>query len=193
MMRRFWLMLSVLLVAFVVPLSSAQGKNMNGKFGFGFQRTMLDVAGFSFNYWTTPKLSLQVVVGTGFVLNANNDNATTVLASGGLKYVLFSTKYANLSVGARADIAWASTVTSEGQPNSNNVTQWGVELPLEVEFFFSDSFAVNLATGATFTMVPSEGALLTPAGLGAVAEPEYKGIGIGTGSLFGHAGFSFYF
>lgn len=178
-----------------IGTSQAEAKNMNGKFGVGFQQTLLGVQGLSFAYWATPRLLTRVVIGAGFTLDKENSNTTNLETALGVKYVLVSTKYANLSVGARADLAWASSLSGEGDATGggSNVTQWGVEVPLEVEFWFSDSISVNLATGATFTMVPSEGPLLTPSGIGGVSSPDYKGIGLGAGTLFGNAGFTFYF
>lgn len=205
----------------------ASPKNMHGKFGFGLQRTLLGVEGINLNYWASPKLAVSFVLGTGFVLNADNDNTSTVHGSGGFKYVVYGTKFANLTVGVKADVAWASKMealvedsntsagdaapaddepaggagdeTEDSYVNASNVTQWGVELPLEVEFFMSDSFSFNLAVGATFTMVPERPGdfpenlvLLKSSGLGGVERENHKGIDVG-GALFGHMGFLFYF
>ena len=181
--------------------STASPKNMHGKFGFGLQRTLLGVEGINLNYWASPKLAIGFVLGTGFVLDAENNNTSTVHGSGGLKYVVYATKFANLTVGVKADVAWASKVedAEDSELNASNVTQWGAELPLEVEFFMSDSFSFNLAAGATFTMVPEKPAkftenlvLLKSSGLGGVERENYKGIDVG-GALFGHMGFLFYF
>jgi hypothetical protein len=211
-------------------------KNMHGKFGVGFQRTLLGVQGFSFAYWMTPKLAFLTTAGLGFD-RANVNEARTVaaddgteatevvsseawstklLAAMGVKYVLYGTKYANLSLGAMADLGWSNklvydsgvVVDADGnsqivQATASNRIQWGVEFPMEVEFFFSDAFSINLAAGMFFTVVPSapsdvtgsgsSAAILEPTGLGEVNSPEDVGIAIGAGGLFGHAGMTFYF
>ena len=182
--------------------SPASPKNMHGKFGFGLQRTLLGVEGISLNYWASPNMAIGFVLGSGFVLDEENNNTSTVHGSGGLKYVVYATKFANLTIGAKADVAWASQVEEAADDSdefASNVTQWGVELPLEVEFFMSDAFSFNLAVGATFTMVPEKPTefsetlvLLKSTGLGGVERENYKGIDVG-GALFGHMGFLFYF
>lgn len=201
-----------LVAAFLVASASlpAAAKNMHGKFGFGFQRTLLGVQGFDFTYWATPKLSAGLIAGLGFDLDPDNDSTTMLLGSVGFKYVLVGTRHANLSVGLLADLGWANRILydstdQDGKTTSRQVkspTQWGIELPIEVEYFFSDAFSINLASGFTFTMVPdlpadaapgAEAAILHPEGLGAVSLAGSKGIALGAGSLFGHAGFSFYF
>jgi len=192
----------------------AGAKNMHGKFGVGFQRTLLAAQGLSFAYWATPKLCAGLLGGAGFARRGDKESVAIYVA-GGAKYVLYATKFANLSVGVLLDVGWLSrwpysylTTVGEGEDAStvvehtsaDSILQWGVEIPVEVEYFFSDAFSVNLATGFTFTMTPELGhdpiedfSLFEAQGLGVVTEPGDKGIGLGVGSLFGHAGFRFYF
>jgi hypothetical protein len=197
-----WVLLACLLLS--APVAA---KNMHGKFGVGYQRTMLSAQGLSFTYWATPMLAMSYLMGAGFVLDAHNDNTTVLLASGGIRYVLAGTKFANLSVGGRLDLGWATKLTladpsaAGGFKDASNVTQWGVEVPIEVEYFLSDAFSFNLATGMTFAIYPDgtsrQSAMLDTAGLGSpvAADPDgnSKGVGLGVGGLFGHAGFTFYF
>jgi hypothetical protein len=221
--------LTALCLLFILAGGSqnALARNMNGKLGFGYQRTMLGVQGFSVGYWMTQKLALQMTAGLGFERFDINDDGTAsevwttaLLGAAGLKYVMYGTKFANLSVGALFDFGWTNkllyskqssstandgTVTTDtSQGVENNRMQWGVEIPLEIEFFFSDAFSINLATGMFFTISPkasSEDAssvafrnvILEQTGLGAATEPDQIGIAIGAGGLFGHAGFKFYF
>lgn len=214
-MRRTLAVLALALAAQLLA-GPAAGKNMHGKFGTGYQQTLLSTRGLQFTYWASPQLAVQLLMGAGFVLNEDNDSTTTILASTGFKYVLYGTKFANLSIGGRLDIGWASRILTpqygkstdclaaeakdelETQcDESSNVTQLGLEIPIEVEYFLSDAFSFNLATGATFTVVPEgpdrDTLLLQTGGLGNPGHAEYKGIGIGVGSLFGHAGFTLYF
>lgn len=180
-----------------------QAKNMNGKLGFGYQQTMLGVRGLSFSYWIAKKVSIDIVAGAGFIIPDSGSNAVTIVAAAGLRYVALGTKHCNLSIGALFDFGWASrfpyTDSADVSQTARNVTQWGVEIPVEVEYFFSDAFSISLATGATFTMLPklsdkaSDEAILGQEGLGYSTGSKDMGIGIGVGSLFGHAGFKFYF
>jgi hypothetical protein len=235
-MRGRHAVIALCLLAIAMAPNPVAAKNMHGKFGVGFQRTLLGVQGFSFTYWMTPKLAFLTTAGLGFN-RANINRARTItaddgtestevvpseswrtrlLAAMGVKYVLYGTKYANLSFGALADLGWANRliydtevlVDADGnsqtiQATASNRIQWGIEFPMEIEFFFSDAFAINLAAGMFFTVVPaapanftgssSNSAILESTGLGAVNSPEGVGIAIGAGGLFGHAGMTFYF
>jgi hypothetical protein len=226
----------------------AQAKNMHGKFGVGFQRTLLGVQGLTFGYWLTPKMAFQATAGMGFevydiyqltgkvddagapvvknglnvmMIGTDSTDTTTILGNMGLKYVIYATKFANLSVGAAVDLGWKSKLAYDVPATQaldeatqaldsddvggtitrwqSSVLQWGIEVPIEVEYFFSDALSINLAAGFTFTMVPElrqqvkNKAILQQDGLGAVKESNYTGIGIGVGGLFGQAGFRFYF
>ncbi len=226
----------ICLLALIFSATPIAAKNMHGKFGVGFQRTLLGVQGFSFAYWMTPKLCFVTTAGLGFDRTdinqvreviaadgtattdvvASESWSTSLLAAAGVKYVLYGTKYANLSLGIIADLGWANkliydadtVVDAEGnaqtvQSTATNRIQWGVEVPMEVEFFFSDAFSINLAAGMFVTAVPSApanysganstAAILAPTGLGQVDAPDEVGIAIGAGGLFGHAGMNFYF
>ena len=205
------LLTSAVLAGVLLAGSHAQAKNMHGKFGTGYQRTLLGAQGLSFTYWGSPQLALCFQLGAGFVLDASNSTTTNLVAAGGVKYVFYGTKFANLSIGGKIDLGWATKLTVAVAPDTtgtdgaqppgtreaSNVTQWGLEVPLEVEYFLSDAFSFNLATGATFTVYPEgvarDSAFLGTEGLGSPGEAEFKGIGIGGGALFGHAGFTIYF
>ena len=154
---------------------------------------------------------MQLIAGAEFKLDKKNDvNSVIHLGLGG-RYVLMSTRYANLSIGLRAVMAYApnlwiySTVlrcTPDGTDSvcieetttatETNVLQFGAELPIDVEYFFSDTFSIMLGVGVMAVFVPSVGAVLDPSGLGAVHRSNHKGIGIGTGAVFGAAAFNFY-
>lgn len=201
-MKTIALIVGVVLATVTLPLESVYAKNMHGKFGGGFQSTLLGARGVSFSYWTSPRLAISVLTGVGFVLG--DTDITTIVGAGGFKYVVHDTRFANLSVGARLDIGWANRIVYTGPDgaqavSSGSATQIGVEAPVEVEYFFSDSFSINLGTGVTFTMVPDlkekgvDAAILRHQGLGSVSKVKETGIAIGAGSLFGNAGFTFYF
>jgi hypothetical protein len=226
----------VLLLSLSLCPWAAQAKNLHGKFGVGFQRSLLGVQGFSFTYWMTPKLAFLTTAGIGFdratihrqkevsgadgtvttEIQESESWSTRLLAAAGVKYVLYGTKYANLSFGALLDLGWANKLVYDAgtvvdamgnaqvvQATSSNRLQWGLELPMEVEFFFSDAFSINLAAGMFVTVVPdapsnytagsANASILSPTGLGEVSEPGEVGIAIGGGGLFGQAGFTFYF
>lgn len=193
-------------------------KNMHGKAAFGIQRTLLEAQGIAFSYWATPKLCVDLILGAGFV---NGDveaykedpdtkelvpydkkvSSTSLLGALGFKYVVYGTKFANLSVGFKADFGWASSLGNLQQDGTwesrDDVTQFGFELPIEIEYFLSDSVSINLATGATFTWIPEnlaeELVMLRSSGLGEAVTARHRSVSVGGCSIFSHIGVRFYF
>jgi hypothetical protein len=191
------LLLLALAFLMLTGAPEALAKNMQGKMGLGFQQTMPGAHGFSIAYWTNSHMAVQLLLGGEFLMN-DNSNTNQVHYGLGTKYVLVATRFANLSIGARLSGAFASEQTftdnSVGGKTTtdSNVFQLALEVPFEIEYFFSDAFAINLAFGVMATKVSSKGPLLKPQGLGATETPGSTGIGIGSGGLLGAAGFTFY-
>jgi hypothetical protein len=205
---RTGVILGLLAAAMLLP-APAEARNMKGKFGLGFQQTLLGARGLGLSYWAAKRLSIDLVLGAGFVVSDKDEDGDrtsgiTILGALGLKFALVSAKFCNLSLGLKFDLGWANRLPYEdagGNVRSDkNVVQWGLEIPLEVEFFLTDIFSITLGTGFTFTMVPDspgggewEQNILYETGLGYTKETGSLGIGLGVGSLFGQAGFTFYF
>jgi hypothetical protein len=198
--------------------SPANAKNLHGKAALGIQRTLLEAQGITFAYWATPKVCVSFVLGAGFVngeVEAKRDldedgvledymkqlSSTSLLGAFGVKYVIYGTKFANLTVGFRADMGWASSLGDLQEDDTwkdrNDVTQFGFEIPLEVEYFLSDAVSINLATGATFTWIPDglpeKLSLLGSTGIGQGVRAKDRAVSIGGGSIFSHIGVRFYF
>jgi len=199
------------LVALLLFPGVSEAKNMQGKLGFGYQSALTGARGLTLTYWAAERFALQFLAGAEFKLNKKNDVNTTIHFGLGGRFVVMSTRSANLSIGLRAVMAYAPNLwvhatslrcTPDGADSVcieetststvTNVLQFGVEAPIEVEYFFSDAFSIMLGAGVMAVFVPKEGALLEPWGLGAVHEANHKGIGIGTGAIFGAAAFNFY-
>ena len=192
--------------------SSADARDMNGKFGLGYSQTMGGVSGIQFKYYVHDF----VVEGTfGFDLfkPSSLDVRTGVKGAVGVIYNFARFEIANLGVGLRADIGWRNGASvaagaigdcvakggdsAECQKNNpaSSVWQFNVEIPLVAELYFTDHFAINIQTGVLFTIVNStHKALPQSTGQLATDSPE-KGFGFsfGGGSLFGSAGFTVYF
>jgi hypothetical protein len=182
----------------------ATAKNMQGKFGIGYQQTLAGARGLSFSYWAADKLAIDLLIGAQFLLDNDSNSSTGIEWSAGIRYKILSRRRANLSVGIKASGGYSSHVsfardvlqddgTTVSTPDTaDNLFQIAVEAPIDVEFFFSDAFSINIGVGVMFTKVPEEGALIQGFGLGATGEPNTTAIGIGAGGLFGMAGFTFY-
>ena len=209
-MGRHILIVPVLVALLLVP-GMSEAKNMQGKLGFGYQSALTGARGFTLTYWAAEHFALQFLAGAEFKLNEKNDVNTTIHFGLGGRFVVMSTRSANLSIGLRAVMAyapnlWVHATSLRCTPDRadsvcveeiststvTNVLQFGIEAPIEVEYFFSDAFSIMLGAGVMAMFVPKHGALLEPWGLGAVHDADYKGIGIGTGAIFGAAAFNFY-
>jgi len=205
-MRRFLLILCVLLM---LP-AGASAKDMNGKFGIGLSQTLGGVSGATFRYWATRSFGIEAIIGVSLIDRGGLRSSTTLNSSLGVLYAFVQKRTANLSIGARLDFGFRTAPAAEAksvrvsdavdsqtasstQEASDTTFQFNVEVPLIVEYFFSDSFSVTLAFGFVVVIVPDEGKVLETSGHGSASEPGELGFGAGTGGLFGSAGFTFYF
>ncbi len=198
-MKRYSRLLFLTLACLVMLWApEVQAKNMQGKMGLGFQQTMPGAHGLSISYWNSPNLAVQLLLGAEFLVDRDDNTTNQVHYGLGLKWVLVTTRFANLSLGARfsgafaSEQTFASSTAAGATTTDNNIFQLALEVPFEIEYFFSDAFAINLAFGVMATRVSSKGPLLQPQGLGATETPGSTGIGIGSGGLLGAAGFTFY-
>jgi len=202
---------TVLLVALVVFFTSspAQAKDMNGKFGLGFTQTIGGVSGMTFRYWVTRSVGLELNFGLSFLDSSGVRTQTEFLGAIGIMYALVQHRTTNLMIGLRGDIgfrtqpptsgrvvvgnAGATQTPSEVAETDTSLVQFNLEIPLIVEYFFSDSFSINLAVGVVLVFVPEGGTILDSTGLGIIETDTDFAVGIGTGGLLGSAGFTFYF
>ena len=204
------LLLTVALVAATMAVSPAHAKDMNGKFGVGLTQTLGGVSGLGLRYFGTRRLAFEVDFGVSFIDRDNERASTEVLFAAGVFYALVQHRYANLMLGIRGDVGLLTTPPNSSQTvtvseaiatQTKSTTtevdsaalQFNIEIPLIVEYFFSDSFAINLAVGLVIIFVPKDGAILETSGPGAVVEAGDIGFGLGAGGLLGSAGFTFYF
>lgn len=200
----------IVVLALLTLASPASAKDMNGKFGVGYTQTIGGVGGFSFRYWATRSIGLELDFGLSFV-NSDGDRSTTeFVAAVGLFYALVQHRSTNLLIGVRGDIGFRSqpaastpVLVADGIDNqsasttseaSGGILQFNLEFPLMVEYFFTDTFAINLTVGIVLIFVPDGGTtVLNTLGPGTVAATDTFAVGIGAGGLLGSAGFTFYF
>ena len=205
-MRR---LLFLILVLMMMP-AMASAKDMNGKFGIGVSQTLGGVSGATFRYWATRSFGIEAIVGVSLVDRDGLRSSTTINGSFGVLYAFVQKRTTNLSIGARVNLGFRTAPTTEAQAvrvsdavdtqtgsttqeASDTTLQLNAEIPIIVEYFFSDSFSVSLAFGFVVVVVPDEGAVLSVDGYGSASGPGELGFGAGTGGLFGSAGFTFYF
>ncbi len=212
----------VTLVGVLLAAAPASARNMKGKFGVGFDQTLAGVSGLSVTYWMTPYLGTDVTLGLGVAsyspdAGANDYTPFELAFSVGMRYNIARSQLANLGIGIRFSGSYLNedaNPTPDQTGKSQGTFHPAIEIPFTFEFFFSDHFAIRMAAGIVFDLVPTTGRALTPvgkfindsstsgaaAGTGTAAKPGRSdndelgfGFGLGNGGLFGSAGFCFYF
>jgi hypothetical protein len=196
-------------LSLAVMAPPAAAKDMNGKFGLGFTQTLGGVSAMSFRYWVTRDVALELDFGLSFLDSSGVRTSTEFLGAFGVMYALVQHRTANLMIGLRGDIGFRSQPPTSGSVNvssaantqsesaiaetDTSLVQFNLEIPLIVEYFFSDSFSINLAVGIVLIFVPEGGTILDSTGLGVIDADTDFAVGVGTGGLLGSAGFTFYF
>lgn len=163
--------------------TTASAKDTDGKFGLGYDQSLGGVSGLTARYWIGD-LGIQGILGVDFVKPDKGDSKMTFLFGLGGIYNFAKSEHANLGVGLNIDLGYANSGDSSFQFN--------VAIPLRAEYFFSDAFAVNVSTGLTVAIIPKKGQVLKKAENNA-ADPKDLGFRVGAGTLFGNAGFTYYF
>gem|GEM_PF-431556 len=170
---------------FLVP-SALFARDMNGKFGIGYQQSLGGVSGISARYWVED-FALIGTVGLDLVKLASGNTAVGLGFGVGGIYAFSVSENANLCVGLIADMGYrnksgnrrtqqectfscpegvteptsCTLLCHETEVGTNkSVFQVNVEIPFVVEYFFSDSFSFHLATGIVVTIVPEKGRAL---------------------------------
>lgn len=181
---------ALIAVALMLLTSTAFAKDMRGKFGVGYQGSLGGAQGLGIAYWVTNALAIDAILGLEFASPDVGDTQLGFNVAIGARYNIARAKDVNLGFGILIDLGF---VNKAGNGGADSSFQANIELPLTVEYFFSEHFAINLATGITIAIVPEKGEVLTP--WGRTFDPGAKGFGVQffNGGLFGSAGFKFYF
>ncbi len=187
--------LAILVVTvMVLAAGSVSAKDMRGKFGVGYEQTLGGVSGLSLAYWVTNALGIDVVFGLGAVVPDRGDSRIGFDLALRAIYNIARAKDVNLGLGIEANMGFLNKAASSGTDAS---FQFNLAIPVMVEYFFSEHFAINLAMGLTFEIVPEKGkALDVHPAVTRVGTNATKDFGLhifNGGGLFGSAGFKFYF
>jgi hypothetical protein len=187
-------------LAAVLLAAPAAAKDMNGKFGVGFDQSFGGVSGINLKYfigdfalWLTPGLDLYHLGGT---------SSTGVKFDVGVAgiYNFARSDQANLGTGLRVDVGYMN-----GDSNGGSETwQVNLEIPLIGEYFLTDHFAIHLGVGLVLSITPTSGSTLavpnapvqaSATAATAKAKPSGTSIGFtaGAAGVMGSGGFTFYF
>lgn len=197
-MRHTQLVAAVLGLLVALAWPGAQAKTLNGRLGLGLEQSLGGVSGLTVRYWPGRDLGLLATVGATVVTDEPGDTeslGTSVGASLGFVYNVSSSLHGNLGLGARVALGYQSARTADGKGGTQQteVLQLGLEIPLVIEYFLSDSFSVSVATGLLVLIVPDEGAVLVPEGHGSASPAGATVLGLGSGSITGSLGAVYYF
>jgi len=179
----------------------ATAKDKSGSFGIGYDTTLGGAGGLAMTYWATHALGIDATIGFVFINrnDSNKDAPLGVAFSIGARYNIAPATDVNLSFGVRVSMAFVNKAGNldENDDPIDSIFQANIELPLTVEYFFSDHFSINLSTGLTMIISPeTKGNPLTPTNIPGLPDHyEAKDFGLlfGNGGMFASAGFRFYF
>ena len=199
-----FLFLCAILMATSLPLEKAEAKDMRGKLGIGANTTLTGAHGLTIRYYPSRRFGVEILGGTTIGRDSSTGNKVNIAFAAQFNYVLREIGRANLLVGLRGVIAYVNddnfNQSPSGEPQlSNSYIHPAIEAPLTIEYYFSDAFSLQLSAGLALSFVPEDGALLTGGRIfgeihSANTTRNYQTvIGVGSGGLFGSAGFTFYF
>jgi len=188
---------------------------MNGKFGIGFDQTLAGVSGISAKYWIKD-FAIRGVLGLDFVIPGDGDTRTGVNFALGMIYNFSRSEMSNLGIGIMADLGYKNAAAT----GKGSTIQVNVEVPLTAEFFLSDHFSFHISLGIAIVIVSENGTSLGGArprtdaqgnpitdaqgnvtnydgDISATGEAagdnDKAGVHLGSGSLFGNVGITYYF
>lgn len=208
-MKRLIPLLALLLTA---PALDAEARDMNQKFGLGYEQSVGGVSGISLKYHIK-NFSVAATVGFDIFKPTDSDPRTAVRFAAGAFYDFARFKQVNMGIGLRVNAGWKNgeAVNSErmkklnctdadscsGLVTSGDVWQVNLEIPLVVEVFLSDHFAFTLSAGFVITILTEDEVVLGNANLNpsmaSSTEESGYGFSLGMGSMLATAGFMVYF
>lgn len=146
---------AVLLIAALTAVAgtpgSAHAKDLSGHFGIGLEQSLSGVTGLTARYWPLDNIGFTVTFGADIVIRDEGDLDRTVIRSSFGPIFNFATSlHANIGVGIRGAVAIDSTFSK----TTATTVAGGVEVPLHLEFFLSDSLSLSVEGGFLFWVNP---------------------------------------
>lgn len=192
----------------LLTASPALGLDLSGRYGVGYEETLTSVGarqmaevvsassvtntatpdvragGLSFRWWLG-NVGLEGIAGLSLRLPNNAPGEFGGFVSVGALYNLVRTPRVNLSVGGRVltGLARANNAAGDAGPWR---TGFAVELPLRVEYAFTDQFAIGAAVGPTISWSSAQRHPLTGA-------QNALDVSLTRGDFSGGLGFTYYF
>ena len=188
-------------VAWCALASPAAAKDLKGRAGVGLEQTLGGASGITLRYWPAQAFGFSLTAGAKIVSYDGVDEAgaaevkyaSIVTGAIGVMYNLARSLHANLGVGARIALGFQTGETNDIVPEAGEGMQFNFEIPIQLEFFLSDSFSVSVATGIVFALIPEEGPTLDVEGHDKIQRNDAVIIDLGAGSIAGSLGVVYYF
>ena len=182
-------------------LSPASAKDLKGRAGVGLEQTLGGASGVTLRYWPAQAFGISLTAGAKIASYDGVDEAgaaevkyaSIVTGAVGVMYNIARSLHANLGVGARVTLGFQTGETNDIVPEAGDGTQFNFEIPIQLEFFMSDSFSVSVATGVVFALIPEDGPTLEVDGHDKVQRNDAVIIDLGAGSIAGSLGVVYYF
>ena len=177
-----------MLMMLTLAAPGASAKDLPGKFGVGYVRTLGGVGGLDLQYYVTRFIGLEAVLGLDYVSASNLSPVAFKMALGG-RFNFARAKDANLGIALRANIGvtnaayfkQSNPLATEGSVHFN------LEIPIIAEYFLSSHFSVFTQFGLLIDFIPKNGAVLTS------GSPETTEVHFGLPALQGLLGATFWF
>jgi hypothetical protein len=190
-----------LCITWGISSSPVGAKDLKGRAGVGVEQTLGGVSGLTLRYWPAQAFGISLTAGARISsydgLDADGEAevkyASIVTGSLGVMYNLAQSLHANLGVGVRVAFGFQSGETNDIVPQDANGTQINFEIPIQLEFFLSDSFSVSVSTGVLFALIPEEGPTLQVEGHEKLERGNSTIIDLGAGSVSSTLGVVYYF
>lgn len=180
MKKAFATKLALIATALLLTAGTASAKDVDGKFGVGFSQSISGTSGLGLNYWVG-NFKIGGGLGVDMFLPKDGDGTTNLGFHLHGLYAIARAQNVNLNLGLRVNLWYADPGAAD------SITTFGVEIPIEVEYWFDDHFSITGHTGIIFDIIGDKG---DASGKG---RGEGSAIGIGNGDFSGGVGFNFYF
>ncbi len=181
--RRVPALLVAATLGLLVTPGAAQAKDLSGHFGIGVEQSLSGITGLTARYWPLDNIGFSVTFGADIVIRDEGDlDQTSIRSTFGPIFNFATSLHANIGIALRGAVAInsvfaGSTTTSVGG---------GVEVPLHIEFFMSDSLSFSVEAGFLLWVDPKATTHDT--------DPNDTGlISFGFGSVIANAGVVYYF
>ena len=190
-----------IVLGLVFMVGSTHAKDLKGRAGLGVEQTLGGASGITLRYWPAQAFGFSLTAGAKIVSYDGVDEtgvsevkyASVVTGSVGLMYNLARSLHANLGAGVRFTFGFQTGETNDIVPQAKDGVQINVEIPLQMEFFLSDSLSLSVATGVVFAMVPEDGPALDVEGHDRILRNDSVIIDLGAGGVAASMGIVYYF